>query len=170
MNVEEITVTPPLREGVLSKTETIHIWPLVQDALALLEADEVTRDAALRAVQCSDGCVTLANFLRTEAERTANVDPGFKVPLLVLAAEMAREDDRADSIYDPDEGTIYFETDSDQFAFPVVKDFAIDWTAVADEVIKGYEPNAAEQDIWALASLLSFLELDLDPYRGAAEE
>ncbi len=165
MNLESITVVPPRKEGVLTESESVAVWPLVEAALDLIEADETTRDAAKLAITCSDGCVVLANYLNSEAKRVPRMMYDFKVPLVVLAAEMAREDDRADSIYDPEEGAIYFETDTEQFSFHVYKDWTVDWPSVADEVIKGYEWSGNENQTWALDLLLTYLEIDLSPFK-----
>ena len=170
MNLESITVTPPRKEGVLTQSEPVAVWPLVEAALDLIEAEETTRDAAKLAITCSDGCVVLANYLNSEAKRIHRMVYDFKVPLVVLAAELAREDDRADSIYDPEEGAIYFETDTDQFSFHVYKDWTVDWAAVADEVIKGYEWSGDENQTWALDLLLTYLEIDLEPFKRNPED
>ncbi len=166
MNLESITVTPPRKEGVLTTSEPITVWPLVEEALELIGAEETTRDAAKVAIQSSDGCVVLANYLNSEAKRVHKMVYDFKVPLICLAAEMAREDGGADSIYDPEEGAIYFETDTEQFSFHVYKDWTIDWAQVADENIKGYEWAGNENQTWALDLLLDYLEVDLEPFKG----
>ncbi len=166
MNLESITVTPPRKEGVLTVSEPIAVWPLVEEALDLIGAEETTRDAAKVAIQISDGCVVLANYLNSEAKRVHKMVYDFKVPLICLAAEMARDDDGADSIYDPEEGAIYFETDTEQFSFHVYKDWTVDWEQVADEIIKGYEWTGNENQTWALDLLLDYLEVDLEPFKG----
>lgn len=166
MNLESITVTPPRKEGVLTESEPIAVWPLVETALDLIGAEETTRDAARAAIQSSDGCVVLANYLNSEAKRVHKMDYNFKVPLICLAAEMARDDDGADSIYDPEEGAIYFETDTEQFSFHVYKDWTVDWVAVADEIEKGYEWSGNENQTWALDLLLDYLDIDLEPFKG----
>ncbi|MEZ4702131.1 MAG: hypothetical protein R2834_17485 [Rhodothermales bacterium] len=170
MNPEEITVTPPRKEGISAEAEQIAVWPAVEAALNLIEADEVTRDAARVALTCSDGCIVLANYLNSEAKRVVKMDYRFKVPLLVLAADMARTDGRADSFYDPDEGALYFETDEHQFSFHVFKDWTVAWDVVADEVVKGYEWSGIENQTWALDILLAYLELDLGAYLPPADE
>ena len=167
--MKHITVIPPRKEGVATENEPIIVWPIVEEALAKIDADETVREAAQNAITCSDGCVVLANYLNSEAKRIHNMDYRFKVPLVVLAAELARDDDRADSIYDPEEGAVYFETDQEQFSFHVYKDWTIDWAKVADEVIKGYEWSGNENQTWALDMLLSFLEVDLEPFRDDRE-
>ena len=170
MNLDSITVIPPRKEGVLTESEPIAVWPLVVAALDLIGADESTREAATLAISSSDGCIVLANYLNSEAKRVHNMVYDFKVPLIVLAAEMARDDDGADSIYDPEEGAIYFETDEDQFSFHVFKDWTVDWVEVADEVIKGYEWSGNENQTWALDLLLTYLEVDLEPFKGDSDD
>lgn len=165
MNVEDLTVVIPRKENVTSKSEeAVPVWPLVEAALEKIEADEPTRDAARAAVEYSDGCVILANYLNSQAKRVHKMDYRFKVPLVVLAAQKAREDDRADSIYDPDEGALYFETDEDQYSFHVFKDWTVDWPQVADEEISGYEWIGIENQTWALDRLMSFLDVSVDDY------
>ena len=172
MNLDSITVTPPRKEGVLTESRPIQVWPLVETALDLLEAEATTREAAKLALNSSDGCVVLANYLNSEAKRVHNMVYDFKVPLIVLAADMARNDDGADSIYDPEEGAVYFETDDDQFSFHVHKDWTVDWESVADETIKGYEWSGNENQTWALDLLLDYLDVDLDlePFKGDPDD
>ena len=170
MNFESITVIPPRKEGVLTESEPVAVWPLIEAALDLIGVEETTRDAARAAIKSSDGCIVLANYLNSEAKRVHKMVYDFKVPLICLAAEMAREDDGADSIYDPDEGAVYFETDTDQFSFHVYKDWTVDWEEVADEIIKGYEWSGNENQTWALDMLLDYLEIDLEPFRGDPED
>ena len=170
MSLDNITVTPPHREDAISASETVKLWPLVQAALDKVEADETTRDAARQAMTCSDGCVVLANYLNSEAKRIKKMDYSFKVPLIVYAAEQARIDERADSIYDPEEGAIYFETDEDQYSFHVYKDWTVDWEAVADEVIKNYEWSGNENQTWALDLLLAYLEIDLANFKREPDD
>lgn len=170
MDLDSITVTPPRKEDVLTPSEPTAIWPLVLAAFEAIEADETTLDAARSAMTCSDGCVVLANYLNSEAKRVKKMDYRFKVPLIVYAADLARQDDRADSIYDPEEGAIYFETDTDQFSFHIYKDWTVDWEAVADETQKGYEWSGNENQTWALDMLLAYVEIDLEPFRGELDE
>ncbi len=170
MNLDSITVIPPRKEGTLTESEPIAVWPIVVAALDLIGVEETTRDAAKIAIESSHGCVVLANYLNSEAKRIHKMVYDFKVPLIVLAAEKAGEDDGADSIYDPDEGALYFETDTDQFSFHVYKDWTVDWETVADEVIKGYEWSGNENQTWALDLLLTYLEIDLDAFKGNPDE
>ena len=160
MDVEALTVAVPRKEGVAAEEgpRTVAIWPLVEAALTRIEADETTTEAARAALACGDGCVVLANYLNSEAKRILSMDYQFKVPLIVLAAEMAREDDGADSIYDPDEGALYFETDGGQYSFHVFKEWTVAWETVADEVIAGYEWSGVENQTWALDQLLDYLD------------
>lgn len=164
MNVETLTVVIPRKEGVTEKALSQEVWPLVEAALVKIEADETTRDAARAAIQSSDGCVVLANYLNSEAKRVHKMDYRFKVPLIVLATELAQEDDRADAIYDPEEGAIYFETDEGQYSFHVFKDWTVDWESVADEVILGYEWSGVENQTWALDQLLTYVSDSYDSY------
>jgi hypothetical protein len=158
MNVEDLTVVVPRKEQATVDDEPVDVWPLVEAALDKIDADPTTRDAARAAVETSDGCVVLANYLNSEAKRVHKMDYRFKVPLVVLAAEMAREDGGADSIYDPDEGAIYFETDDAQYSFHVFKDWTVDWEDVADEVLEDYPWSGIENQTWALDQLLRYLD------------
>ncbi|MFQ5568504.1 MAG: hypothetical protein ACE5G0_02450 [Rhodothermales bacterium] len=158
MNLDDLTVVVPRKEGVATHEEPVAVWPLVEAALQKIEADDVTCEAARIALSSSDGCVVLANYLNSEAKRIHRMDYQFKIPLIVLAAERARDDDGADSIYDKEEGAIYFETDEGQYSFHVFKDWTVDWEAVADEVINGYEWTGVENQTWALDQLLTYLD------------
>jgi hypothetical protein len=164
MNVEDLTVVVPRKENVTEAEEPEAVWPLVVAALDKIEADQTTREAAEAAIAYSDGCVVLANYLNSEAKRVHKMDYRFKVPLIVLAAELAREDSGADSIYDPEEGAIYFETDVSQYSFHVFRDWTVDWSAVADESISGYEWSGIENQTWALDQLLQYLDIDTSAY------
>ena len=158
MPAEDLTVVVPRKEGVTIKAEPVAVWPLVEAALQRIEADDTTIEAARVALESSDGCVVLANYLNSEAKRLFSMDYQFKVPLIVLAAEMARDDDGADSIYDPDEGAVYFETDEGQYSFHVFKEWTVDWAEVVDEVINGYDWTGIENQTWALDQLLTYLD------------
>ncbi len=171
MNAEEITVVVPRKENVVGEEEqSVAVWPLVEAALERLEADDSTREAARAAIETSDGCVVLANFLDSAAQDAeagaGRPDARYRVPLLVLAAEKAREDDGADSVYDAEAGMLYFETDDDSFAFDVDKDWTVNWPAVADEEIAGYEWTGIENRTWALDKLMDYLDssIDIDDY------
>jgi hypothetical protein len=153
-------VVIPRKNGVAAADEPIEVWPLVEAALAVVEADPATFEAARRAIQWSDGCVILANYLNSEAKRVHRMDYRFKAPLLVLAADLARIDKAADSFYCSGEGCIYFETDDAQYSFHVFKDWTVDWHAVADDAGDGYEWTGEEQQTWALERLLEFLDDD----------
>ena len=102
VEIENRTVTIPREEEAADEPEPVQVWPLVEAALDTIEADPSTRDAARAALEHGDGCVVLGNFLNSEAKRVHEMDYRFKVPLVVLAAEQAREDETATSIYDPD--------------------------------------------------------------------
>ena len=170
MNLNDITVTPPRKEGVITKSEPVQLWPLIEAALDTIEAEETTREAAQSAISCSDGCIVLANYLNSEAKRVTKMDYSFKVPLIVYAAQKAREDDRADSVYDPVEGAVYFETDEDQFSFHVHKDWTVDWETVVDEVVNNYEWSGDENQTWALDILLTYLDVDLDKFKRQPDD
>lgn len=157
-NIDEITVTIPYKDGVAAVQKPVAVWPLIDAALRVIGADPTTREAARAALAYSDGCVVLANYLNSEVKRIHEMDYRFKVPLIVLAAQMARDDGGADSIYDPEEGAIYFETDESQYSFHVFKDWTVDWKAVADEVEKGYGWSGFENQTWALDHLLAYLD------------
>ena len=159
MDVETLTVVVPRRDGTTATEEEVYVWPLIEAALAKIDADPVTREAAREALKHSDGCVVLANYLNSEAKRVHKMDYRFKVPLLVLAAEQAREDEGADSVYDPEEGALYFETDEGQYSFHTFKDWTVDWATVADEVVRGYGWSGIENQTWALDQLLTYLDL-----------
>ncbi len=158
MSVEDLTVVVPRKEGVTTNEEPEPVWPLVEAALQRIEADDTITEAARIALESSDGCVVLANYLNSEAKRILSMDYRFKVPLIVLAAEMARDDDGADSIYDPEEGAVYFETDEGQYSFHVFKEWTVDWEAVVDEVVNGYDWTGIENQTWALDQLLAYLD------------
>ena len=164
MDPEEITVTIPREEDAADEPEAVKVWPLVASALDKIDADPSTRDAAEAAIEHGDGSVVLANFLNSEAKRVHEMDYRFKVPLVVWAAERARADDTATSIYDPDEGCVYFETDVSQFSFHVYKDWTVDWPEVADEVEAGYEWSGEDNQTWALDWLMDFLDVPMDDY------
>lgn len=170
MNVEEMTVVIPRKEGVAAEEEPCAVWPLVLAALEKVEADQVTKDAALEAMQYSDGCVVLANYLNSEAKRVHKMDYRFKVPLIVLAAKLAEEDGGADCIYDPTEGALYFETDDGQYSFHVYKDWTVDWAKVAHEVESGYKWSGVENQTWALDKLLAYLDIPIDEHLRREED
>lgn len=157
----------PRKDGVAADEPPVTVWPLVEAALDRIEADEATREAARCALRSSDGCVVLANYLNSEAKRVHKMDYRFKVPLIALAAELARQDGAADSVYCPDEGCVYFETDEAQYSFHVFKDWTVDWEAVADETTPGYEWAGEEQQTWALDRLLDYIDVEDDSSEAA---
>lgn len=159
MKVEDLTVVVPRREAATDHQEPVAVWPLVEAALRKIEADDLTRQAAQAALESSDGCVALANYLNAEIKSVARTDYRFKVPLLVLAAELALDDGGADTIYDPDEGIFFFETDDGQYAFHVEHDWIVAWEDVADEVVRGYEWVGVSHQLWGLDRLLAYLDL-----------
>lgn len=170
MNVEELTVSVPRKERTVADEAPIAIWPLVEAALDKITADAPTRDAAQAALDYSDGCVALANYLRSEGEHIQNMDYRFRAPLLVLAAQMADEDGGVDSVYDPAQKILHFETDEAPYAFSVQEDWSVDWAEVADEVIRNYVFDEIEDHVWALDRLMSFLDVDIEKYTGGEEE
>lgn len=170
MEPEALTVVVPHKDGIGENTGPVEVWPLVLAALDRIGVDEATRDAAREAMKSSAGLCALGNFLDSEAKRIPKMDYGFKVPVIVAAAQMARTDGLADSFYCPDDGAVYFETDEDQFAFGVQKDWVVDWASVADEVVDSFDWSGEEEQAWALERLLSYLDMDLGPYGGDEEE
>ena len=164
VDLDDCTVTIPREEDAANDPEPVEVWPLVEAALDKIDADPSTRDAAEAAIEHGDGSVVLANYLNSEAKRVHEMDYRFKVPLVVWAAEQARADDTATSIYDPDEGCVYFETEVSQFSFHVYKDWTVDWPAVADEVQAGYEWSGEDNQTWALDWLMDFLDVPTDDY------
>ncbi len=170
MNIEQRTVTIPRKENTTKSEEPVQVWPLVEAALDKIDADPSTREAARAAMEVSDGCATLANFLNSQAKRVHKMDYRFKVPLVVMAAEMAREDGGAESIYDPEEGAIYFETEDHQFSFHVYKDWTVDWESVADRIEEGYDWDGVEKQVWALDWLMAYMEVPMDDYMVSGDE
>ena len=170
VTIQERTVKIPRKENTTTNDEPVKIWPIVQDALEKIEADEPTREAAEAALESSDGCVTLANYLNGQAKRVHKMDYRFKVPLVVLGAQLAREDDGAESIYDPEEGAIYFETDDHQFSFHIDKEWTVDWEKVADRVQTGYDWDGVEKQVWALDWLMAYLEVPMDDYMVGGDD
>lgn len=159
--MDEIHVIIPRKEGVSGPADQpVAVWPLIEAALKVIGADDITREAARLALRSSDGCAVLGNYLNSEAKRVLKMDYRFKVPLVVLAAQLALEDGSADAIYCPTEGCVYFETDEAQYSFHVFKDWTVDWSAVAHETIEGYEWAGEEQQAWALDRLLTYLGND----------
>lgn len=164
VDIENRTVVIPRKENTTKSEEPVEVWPLVEAALDKIEADEPTRQAAKAAMEVSDGCATLANFLNSQAKRVHKMDYRFKVPLVVLGAKLAREDGGAETIYDPEEGAIYFETDDHQFSFHVYKDWTVDWESVAQRIEEGYSWDGVEKQVWALDWLMAYLEVPSDDY------
>lgn len=170
MNIETRTVVVPRKENTTKDEKPITVWPLVKDALDTVDADASTYDAAQAAMEQSDGCATLANFLKSQGDQIQKMDYRYKVPLLVLAAEMGREDDNATSIYDPEEGALYFETDEHEFVFDVYKEWTVDWEEVADIVEEGYFWRDVDNDVWALDWLMAYLDVPIDDYLVGGED
>ncbi len=170
MDTQNITVSIPRREGTTKNEQPVEVWPLVEAALKRVSADEHVMDAAQSALAYSDGCVAIANYIDTESQRIQRMDFRYRVPLIVLAAKKAREDGKADSIYDGDQEILFFETDQDQYPFDISKDWTVDWETVADERIDGYENIGADNETWALDRLMDFQEIDISKYLGDEEQ
>lgn len=170
MDIENLTVAIPRTEDTTKSEEPVEVWPLVEAALDDLDADEPTRQAAEAALEVSDGCATLANYLLSQADQVEKIDERFKVPVLVLGAKQAREDGGAETIYDPDEGAFHFETEDHQFAFEVYEDWTVDWERVADRIQEGYDWDGVEKQVWALDWLMAYLEVPSDDYIVDSED
>lgn len=164
MDIENRTVVIPRKENTTKEEEPIEVWPIVEAALDTIDADPTTRQAAQAAMEKSDGCATLANFLAVQEEEVPKIDANYKVPLLVLGAKLAREDGGAETIYDPDEGNFFFETEEHQFAFPVYEDWTVDWEEVAARTEEGYAWDGVEKEVWALDWLMAYLDVPSDDY------
>ncbi|MFB6272456.1 MAG: hypothetical protein ABEL51_06135 [Salinibacter sp.] len=164
MDIENCTVVIPRKKDTTKEEKPVEVWPLVEAALDKVDADPTTRQAAEAAMEVSDGCATLANFLISQAEQVEKMDYRFKVPLIVLGAKLAREDGGSETIYDPEEGVFHFETDEHQFAFEVHEDWTVDWEQVADRVQGGYNSDEVEKQVWALDWLMAYLEVPSDDY------
>jgi len=164
VDIENETVVIPRKENTTKSEEPVEVWPLVEASLDSIEADPTTRQAAQAALEVSDGCATLANFLLSQEDEVPKLDFQSKVPLLVRAAKLAQDDGGVDSIYDPDEGMMYFETDDHPFAFPVHEEWTVDWERVADKVQEGYPWDGTETEVWALDWLMAYLEIPSDDY------
>jgi hypothetical protein len=166
VNAEDQTVTVPRRENATTGDAQgpTNVWPLIEEALDAIGADDMTYEAAQDALESSDGCVVLAIYLQSEAEHVPEADQRFKVPLIVLAAHHARSDGRADAIYDPADEMLYFETDTEDYAFEVGDAWTVDWPAVADEQVEGYSYTGGEHGPYALDRLMGYLEVDASDY------
>lgn len=164
VDIENETVAIPRKENTTKSEEPIEVWPLVEAAFDSIDADPTTREAAREAMEVSDGCATLANFLLSKEEDVPKMDLRFKVPVLVRAAKLGREDDGAETIYDPEEGMLYVETEDHPFAFPVYEEWTVDWTEVADRVEENYYWDGEETAVWALDWLMAYLDIPSDDY------
>jgi hypothetical protein len=164
VDIENRTVVIPRKEDTTKKEKPVEVWPLVEAALDKVDADPTTYQAAEAAMEVSDGCATLANFLISQAEQVEKMDYRFKVPLIVLGAKLAREDGGAETVYDPEEGAFHFETDDHQFAFEVHEDWTVDWEQVVDRIERGYNWDGVEKQVWALDWLMAYLEVPSDDY------
>jgi len=170
VDIENQTVTVPRKENTTKGEEPVEVWPLVEAALDTIDADPTTHQAAQAAMEVSDGCATLANFLASQEDEVPKMDFRFKVPLLVMGAKLGREDDGAETIYDSEEGVLYFETDDHQFAFPVHEDWTVDWEQVADRTTRGYAGDGVDKDVWALDWLMAYLDVGADDYMVDGDE
>jgi len=170
VDIENQTVTIPRKENTTKGEGPVDVWPLVDAALDTIDADPTTREAAKAAMEVSDGCATLANFLASQEEEVPKMDFRFKVPLLVFGAKLARDDGGAESVYDPEEGMLYFETEDHPFAFPVHEDWTVDWTEVADRTETGYSWDGVEKNVWALDWLMAYLDVPSDDYMVDSDE
>lgn len=165
MNAEDLTVTIPRKENVTAGAgEPTPVWPLVEEALNAIGADDLTYDAARGALGRSDGCVVLATYLQGEVEHVPTADERFKVPLIVLAAQHGAEDGESDAVYDPVEQVLYFETDEEDYAFDVRDDWTVDWERVADEEVENYPYTGGEPGPYALDRLMGYLDVDAGDY------
>jgi hypothetical protein len=164
VDIENRTAVIPRKEETTKEEKPVEVWPLVEAALDKVDADPTTYQAAQAAMEVSDGCATLANFLISQAEQVEKMDYRFKVPLIVLGAKLAREDGGSDTIYDPDEGTFHFDTEDHHFTFEVYEDWTVDWERVADRVEAGYNWDGVEKQVWALDWLMAYLEVPSDDY------
>lgn len=165
MNAEDLTVTIPRKENITAEAEaSVSVWPIVEETLKAIGADDMTYEAARAALGRSDGCVVLATYLQSEVEHAPKADERFKVPLIVLAAQHAETDGGADAIYDPAQGALYFETDDEDYAFEVRDDWTVDWESVASEQVEGYSYAGGEHGPYALDRLMSYLDVDAGDY------
>jgi hypothetical protein len=166
VNAEETTVTIPRNENVTAESseDPTPVWPLVEEALDAIEADDMTYEAARAALGRSDGCVVLATYLQSEVEHVPTADNRFKVPLIVLAAQHARDDDGADVIHDPAADALFFEADEEDYAFDVQDDWTVDWERVAEEEVENYTYAGGEHGPYALDRLMGYLDVGVEDY------
>ncbi|NND70478.1 MAG: hypothetical protein HKN43_02760 [Rhodothermales bacterium] len=163
MDVESLSVSPKLKSEFDDAETEILLWPLVNNALIAVNADEVTYDAARNALASSNGTATLVNYLQNEGSRIKGMDFSFRAPLLCHLAALAVEDNGCDTVYDPEQTMFFIETDDAQYALPVVKDYTVDWKSIADDIERDYE--VVSDEVWALDRLLAFAEIEVDAYR-----
>ncbi len=164
MEFDELTVLMPYKEGYEDQS-SVAVWPLIEKALGQIGVGEITYDAVKVALLNSAGCVVLANYLLTEGLKVHKMDLSFRAPLLVLAANHALEDEATYGLYDEEVGFMYFETDDYQFGFTVMKDWKIDWTEVADEVVSNYVPHEDMNGGFAEDILLGYADVAVDAYK-----
>jgi hypothetical protein len=163
MNVEQLTVDVPQKDGF--DTETVTIWTRVEDALTRIGAEEITFDAARGALHSSAGCIVLAKYLVQEGLNVKKMDFGFRAPLLARAFLLTAQDDGADCLYDSENGVIICETDDHQFAFDVLKDWKVDWRRLSHEVVDSYEGYEDIDSAWTLDTLLEHADVPVEAYR-----
>ena len=163
MDVESLSVSLELKPEFSDSETEVVIWPLVNDALIAVSADEITFDAARNALASSSGTASLVNYLQMEGNNVKGMDFSFRAPLLCHLSALALDDNECDTIYDPDQTTFFIETDDAQYSLPVVKDYKIDWKSIADDVENDYE--VVTDEVWALDRLLAFAEIEVDAYR-----
>ncbi len=164
MNVNDLSVTIPVKEGMGEPQVDVLVWPLIENALEAVGAEEITIDAASKAIFSSDGCAALANFLMLEGSTVHKMDLSYKVPLLVLAARHTEEDDATDIILDDTNRILFLETDSHQFAIPIMKDWQVDWPGICHEVVDSFDAEPDMERSWALDHLLEYAEVAIDEY------
>ncbi len=168
MDVASLSVFVTYKPDFAKLESTKKVWPLVETALQQIEAEEITYDAARSALASSHGCAALTNYLQSEGEKIKKMDFSFRAPLICLVAHLASEDQGCDTIYDPEAGVIFVETDEAQYSYPVMKDYQVDWKSIVDEVSEGYETVVDEE--WALDRLLAYAEIEVDAYKRQPDD
>ena len=168
MDVEELTVNVPQKDGF--ETETVTIWPRVEAALTSIGAEEITFDAARGALHSSQGCIVLAKYLVQEGLKVKKMDFSFRAPLLARAFLLTEQDDGADCVYDSENGAIVYETDEHQFGFDVLKDWTVDWRKLTHEVIDNYDALEDINSAWTLDILLDHADVPVEAYRRTDDD
>ena len=168
MNVEQLTVNVPQKDGF--ETETVAIWSRVEEALKRVDAEDITFDAARGALHSSGGCIVLAKYLVQEGMKIAKMDFSFRAPLLARAYLLTLQDDGADCLYDSENGIMVYETDDHQFGFDVLKDWTVDWRQLAHEVVDNYEGRDDIDPAWTLDILLEHADVPVDAYKRTDDD